>query len=47
MSQYAFIAAVMNRPALWQTKHPKYKEKKNNIKLWEEIKEIFPENEGM
>lgn len=46
MSQDAFITAVMYRPALWQSKHPNYK-KKVNIKLWEEIRNLFPENESM
>lgn len=46
MSQNAFISAIMERPALWQSKHPYYKEKKNNVKLWGEIKELFPQNEG-
>lgn len=48
MNMELFLNAVKERPALWTSSHPHYKNKYVIKKLWEEIKEeFFPDYDGM
>ncbi|CAB3224501.1 unnamed protein product [Arctia plantaginis] len=43
MDSEAFITEILNRPPIWMSKHPQHKYKNVIKRLWEEIKQCFPE----
>lgn len=46
MDTEAFITEILNRPPIWMSKHPQHKYKNVIIRLWEEIKQLFPDQDS-
>lgn len=43
MNTEAFISEILNRPPIWMPRHPQHKFKNVIKRLWEEIKQCFPD----